>query len=132
MTDRMSQADDLAARLKRFAARVVKFSRTLPREPAADVLARQLVGAGTGESANYHSARRGRSRAEFISKLNVAAEEADEAEHWLTVIEQSDIVRSPASKKELDWLLNEAKQLRAILVASVRTARANHHRSVNR
>jgi four helix bundle protein len=127
----MSQADDLAARLKRFATRVIKFARTLPREPAADVIVRQLVGAGTGESANYHSARRGRSRAEFISKLNVAAEEADEAEHWLIVIDGSDLVRSASSRKELEWLMNEAKELRAILVASVRTARTNQRRSSN-
>src|SRR6266487_1795255 len=109
----MSQADDLGARLKRFATRAVVFARTLPREPAVDVIVRQLVGAGTGESANYHAARRGRSRAEFISKLNVAAEEADEAEHWLIVIEGSDLVRSVVSRKELEWLMNEAKQLRA-------------------
>jgi four helix bundle protein len=127
----VSQADDLAARLRRFATRVVRFARTLPREPAADVIVRQLVGAGTGESANDHSARRSRSRAEFISKLSVAAEEADEAEHWLMVIEGSDIAMSAASRKELESLLNEARQLRAILVASVRTTRANQHKPLN-
>jgi four helix bundle protein len=127
----VSQADDLAARLRRFATRVVTFARTLPRESAADVIVRQLVGAGTGEPANYHSARRSRSRAEFISKLSVAAEEADEAEHWLMVIEASDIALSAASRKELESLLNEARQLRAILVASVRTTRANQRKPLN-
>jgi len=121
----MSKADDLAARLKRFATQVVRFARRLPREPAMDVIARQLVGAGTGESANYHSARRARSRAEFIAKLGVAAEEADEAEHWLILIKDSDTTMTAASLKELIWLSDEAKQLRAILVKSVKTARAN-------
>ncbi len=86
---------------------------------------------GTGESANYRSARRARSRAEFIAKLGVAAEEADETEDWLTVIRSSDIVTSSAGLKELDWLSDEAGQLRAILVQSVTTARANHRKSTN-
>jgi four helix bundle protein len=121
----VSTADELAGRLKQFACRLIKFARSLPRDPATDVIVKQLVGAGTGASANYHAARRGRSRAEFISKLNVAAEEADEAEHWLRIIASSEILRPTASKGELEWLLDEAKQLRAILVASVRTARTN-------
>ena len=86
---------------------------------------------GTGESANYQSARRARSRREFIAKLGVAAEEADETEHWLAVIKNSDIVTSSVGLKELDWLADEASQLRAILVQSVRTARANHRRSLD-
>ncbi len=126
-----AQANELAARLRRFATRIVKFARTLPKDPASDTIARQLVRSGTGESANYRSARRARSRAEFIAKLGVAAEEADETEDWLTVIRSSDIVTSSAGLKELDWLSDEAGQLRAILVQSVTTARANHRKSTN-
>jgi four helix bundle protein len=112
--------------LKRFATRIVIFARAMPRDPSSEVLARQLTGSGTSESANYHSARRGRSRAEFIAKLGVAAEEADETEHWLIVIRDAHIVSTTTGLKELDWLLDEARQLRAILVASVTTARRNH------
>lgn len=121
-----SKADDLAARLKRFAIRSVKFARSLGRDPAHDVIARQLGKSGTSQSANYHSARRARSRAEFIAKLGVAAEEADETEHWLAVITGSGMVTDAAALKELDGLSDESRQLRAILVASVRTARRNH------
>jgi four helix bundle protein len=121
-----SKATELAARLKRFATRVVIFARAMPRDPSSEVLARQLTGSGTAESANYHSARRGRSRAEFIAKLGVAAEEADETEHWLTVIRDAHIISTASGLRELDWLLDEARQLRAILVASVTTARRNH------
>ena len=121
-----SKADELAARLKRFAIRVVIFARAMPTDPASLVLAKQLTGSGTAESANYHAARRGRSRAEFIAKLGVAAEEADESEHWLIVIRDAHVISTTAGQRELAWLLDEARQLRAILVASVRTARANH------
>ena len=121
-----SKANELAARLKRFATRIVIFARAMPRDPSSEVLARQLTGSGTAESANYHAARRGRSRADFIAKLGVAAEEADETEHWLIVIRDAHIISTTTGLKELDWLMDEARQLRAILVASVKTARANH------
>ena len=116
-----TQGDLLRERFRRFAARIVKFARTLPRDPAADGMARQLSRAGAGASANYHSACRGRSRAEFIARLGVALDEADEAERWLGVLKESGL----ASGAELEWLLDESAELRAILFASVTTARLN-------
>ena len=121
-----SKADELAARLKRFATRIVIFARAMPADPSSQVLVKQLTGSGTAESANYRAARRGRSRAEFIAKLGVAVEEADETEHWLAVIRDAHIMSTTSGLKELEWLLDEARQLRAILVASVNTARANY------
>jgi four helix bundle protein len=91
-------------------------------------MARQLVRAATGESANYRAARRGRSRAEFIAKLGVVAEEADEAEHWLTLIDEGKLLTGPAALDELAWLRGEAAELRAIFVQSVKTARNNYNR----
>jgi four helix bundle protein len=120
-----SLANELQARLRRFAVRVLKFVRKLPRDPGADVVARQLARAGTGASSNYRAARRARSRAEFIAKLGVAVEEADEAEDWLGVARDSDI----AFGAELNWLIGESADLRAILVASPRTARDNRDHS---
>jgi four helix bundle protein len=117
-----SQADDLAVRLKQFAIRILAFVRTLARDPASETVARQLARSGTGESANYHAARRARSRAEFIAKLGVAAEEADETEHWLEVIRESGL----ASGGELEGLWAESIEIRAILVSSVTTARRNY------
>jgi four helix bundle protein len=122
-----SQANELAARLKRFATRIVIFARAMPNDPSSSVLAKQLTGSGTAESANYHAARRGRSRDEFIAKLGIAAEEADETEHWLIVIRDAHITSTTQGLNELHWLLDEARQLRAILVASVTTARRNRH-----
>jgi four helix bundle protein len=123
-----SQANELAARLKRFATRIVIFARSMPPDPAAQVIERQLTKSGTSEAANYHAARRARSRDEFIAKLGIAAEEADETEHWLAIIAETHIMSTTKALRELDWLLDESHQLRAILVASVKTARANHRR----
>ena len=114
-------ADALRARVREFAIRVLKFVRTLPRDPASIEAARQLARAGSGVSSNYHSAGRARSRAEFIARLGVVVDEADESVHWLTVIKASGI----ASGKELEWLLDEGKQLRAIFWTSLNTARRN-------
>ncbi len=121
-----SKANELAARLKRFATRIVIFARSMPHDVSSQVLARQLTGSGTAQSANYHAARRARSRAEFIAKLGIAAEEADETEHWLAVILAAHVISTAGGLRELDSLADESRQLRAILVASVRTARVNH------
>jgi four helix bundle protein len=112
-------------RVRRFAVRAVKFVRKLPRDPSTDTIGRQLVKATTGESANYRAARRARSRAEFVAKIGTVAEESDESEHWLDVLQESGL----GSGKEFEWLLDESRELRAIFVASARTARANHRQS---
>ena len=75
-------------------------------------------------AANYHSAGRARSRAAFIARLGIVADEADETEGWLVMLREADLT----SGAELEWLLNESRQLRAIFVKAVKTARANHRR----
>ena len=117
-----SQAEELRQRVKHFAVRIVRFVHTLPRDAAGDAMGRQLVRSGTGVSSNYRAACRGRSRAEFIAKLGVVLEEADESEHWLDVIHEGRLSSGP----ELEWLRSESRELRAIFSASVSTARKNH------
>jgi four helix bundle protein len=124
-----STADLLAQRTKQFATRIVKFARRLPIEGTAQDIGRQLVRAATSESANYQAARRGRSRAEFIAKLGIVAEEADETEHWLQLVAEANLVTTPAALDELGWLRGEAAELRAIFVQSVKTARKNYNRA---
>ena len=119
---RAVDSHEMRARVKRFAIRVVKYVQALPRSAEAQEIGRQLLRAATGVSGNYHAAGRARSRKEFIARLSVVLEEADEAEHWLDILKQSRIGCSP----DQDWLLDEAGQLRAIYQKSVKTARANH------
>jgi four helix bundle protein len=115
-------ADLLSERAESFTVRVLKFVRTLSREPAVDGVARQLARSGPGISSNYRSARRARSRAEFIARLAIVVDEADETEHWLSVILKSGL----AYGAEVQWLWRESGELRAIFSKSLTTARENH------
>ena len=94
-----SRAQELRDRVKRFAIRLVRFVRTLRRDPATDAISRQLIRAGTSTSANYHATCRARSRAEFVAKLGVVLEEADETEHWLDVLFLGELASGP----DLEW-----------------------------
>jgi|SRR5947209_5355166 len=117
-----SIADRVAERLEQFSTRVIKFVRTLPRHEVGKAIADQLARCGPGIASNHRSARRARSRGEFISRLAVALDEADESEYWLSETQAGGV----ASGSELEWLLDESRQLRAILSASVATARRNY------
>jgi four helix bundle protein len=119
-----AKTQELRDRVKQFAVRVVRFVRTLPPTTEAREIGRQLLCAATSVSANYHATNRARSRAEFVAKLGIVLEEADESEHWLDVMTQTDIARG----EEVDWLRDESRQLRAIFAQAVRTARANQRR----
>src|SRR5258708_35031115 len=92
---------------------------SLPRSTEAQVMGKQLLRAGTSVAANYRAACRGRSRAEFASKLSIVVEEADESVFWLELL-----IESGAMKVEkIGNLLTEARQLTAIFTASTRTMR---------
>lgn len=110
---------ELKERTKRFALRVIKMTKSLPRGMPADVLGRQVLRSATSVAANYRSACRGKSRADFIAKMGTVEEEADETALWLELIAESGLI--PPEK--LAELLQEAGELTAIAVASIRTAR---------
>jgi four helix bundle protein len=114
--------EELRQRATEFAIRVVLFVRTLPTTTDAQEIGRQLLRSALSVSANYRATCRARSRREFVAKLGIVLEEADEAEHWLQMLDSCDVRRSP----ELTSLKDEAGQLRAIFRQSVATARRNH------
>ena len=111
---------ELKVRTKQFALRVIRMSDALPRKMTTDVLGRQLVRSATSVAANYRSACRAKSRADFISKMGTVEEEADESGLWLELLEDAGLI--PA--KRLVQLRAEADALTAIAVSSIRTARA--------
>ena len=117
-------ADELRNRTFRYCLRTIAFCRTLPDDWVAREIGRQLLRAGMGVSGNYWSACRGRSDREFIAKLGVAADEADESVLWLMAITQSGV------REDLDGktLLAEGKEIRAILAKSHKTARENRQK----
>ena len=110
---------ELRTRTKAFSLRIIRMSQALPRTREANVLVQQILRSATGMAANYRAAGRSRSKAEFIAKIGVVLEEADETVFWLEMLSDSGIVR-PTKLKEL---LSEATQLVAIFTASRRTAR---------
>lgn len=115
---------DLKARTKLFARGCFRLSKLLPKTEEMLVLQRQLLRSCSSVAANYRSACRGKSKADFISKIGTVEEEADESAFWLEMIsdELSDM-RLP-SPPELGPLLSAAGEIVAIMVASKKTARS--------
>ena len=107
-------------RTKAFALRVIKLAGTLSKDSVGRRLGDQLLRAGTSVASNYRAACRARSLADFVSKLGIAEEEADESVLWMELLSESGLV----PPKHLETLLYEANQLTAIIVASRKTCKA--------
>ena len=105
------QPQDLKPRTKAFALRVIRMHSKLPKsDTVAQVLGKQVLRSGTSVGANYREASRGRSKAEFISKIGDCLKEADETLYWLELLLEESFV--PA--RRLQPLVNEADELVAI------------------
>ena len=113
--------EDLKGRTMAFAVRIVRLFRSLPKGKEANVIGRQLLRCGTAVGANYHMACRARSRADFISKLGIVIEEADESVFWIQLLIEAEILPD----KRLAALRQEARELTAIFTAARTTARKN-------
>ncbi|QCQ22108.1 four helix bundle protein [Desulfoglaeba alkanexedens] len=113
--------EDLKERTKQFALRVMKLIDSLPNTVSGRAIAGQLVRAGTSVGANYRSACRGRSKAEFTAKLGTVVEEADECCFWLELIMDGDLI----PRNRVEPLHQEANELTAIFVSSIRTAKSS-------
>ncbi|MBI1804725.1 MAG: four helix bundle protein [Ignavibacteriae bacterium] len=119
------QEIDLKKRTKEFALRVIVLANALPKSQTARVLGNQLLRAGTSVGANYRSACRARSIADFISKLGIVVEEADESSYWMELIAESGLMK----QGRINQLLQEANELTAIFTSSILTAK-NHHSKI--
>ena len=119
----ITQASILQGRTKQFAIRIVKLFRSLPKTDEGRVVGRQVLRSGTSVAANYRAVCRARSKAEFVAKIGVVVEEADETVFWLELLGETGIV----APKKLEELLREANELLAIFAASQRTAKLNRN-----
>jgi four helix bundle protein len=90
--------EELRERTKAFAIRIVKLYRLLPRTADSQVVGKQLLRCGTSVAAIYRAACRGRSRAEWIAKIGLVVEEADETVFWLEMLSDCGIV--PSQRRE--------------------------------
>lgn len=120
MGKRISEAEQLRARTKRFAIQMIKFFQDLPKTVEARILGKQVLRSGTSVAANYRAVCRARSKAEFIAKMGTVVEEADETVFWLELLLESHVVE----RQSMNGLLTEANELLAIFAASHRTVRS--------
>jgi len=112
--------DEMRERTMQFALRVTKLVRSLPHDGMCRDVSRQLLRAGTSVAANYRAACRARSRAEFVAKMGIVEEQADESVFWMEILTRSQIV----TEKSLLPLMTEAGELTAIAASSKKTARS--------
>ena len=118
-------AEELKRRTKKFGLDVIGLTESLPSTQTGRVIGNQLLRSALSVGANYRAACRGRSKADFISKVGITIEEADESQHWLEMLGDAGL----APQEKLKPLIKEASELVAILTASAKTARANLNRS---
>lgn len=117
----MTKNEELRERTKQFAIRVIHLFRALPNSQDAQMMGKQLLRCGTSVGAHYRAVCRSRSKAEFIAKLGIVAEETDESVFWLELIEETKAL----NPRQLQEILKEARALSAIFSASLKKAKAN-------
>ena len=120
--------EELKARTKKFAIRIIKMTQALPKNRIGDVLGKQILRSSTSIGANYRAACRARSDDDFISKLGIVEEETDETLYWLELICESGVIKPHL----LQNLVKEADELTAIFTASRKTARNNQSNIKNK
>src|SRR5512139_3254936 len=111
-------AGDLKKRTKEFGLRVIRLVNALPSGKTSNIIGNQLLRSATSVGANYRAACRGQSRPDFIAKVNIAIEEADESLYWIEMLADAGIVQ----EDRISALIKEANELVAILTASSKTA----------
>lgn len=107
----------MKARTRRFALRIIRLVSSLPNTTVATTIGKQLLRSGTSVGANYRSACRAKSTADFVCKLSIVEEEADESIYWIRLLVESEIV----SEQLLADLIDEANQIVAIIVSAIKT-----------
>ncbi len=115
-------ADQLEERLIDFAVRIIKLSASLPKTPAGNHIAGQILRAGTSPAPNYGEARGAESQADFVHKLRIVLKELNETSIWLRIIKRAQLL----SEESLSQILEESTSLCKIFTASLKTARSVH------
>lgn len=111
----------MLARTKAFSLRILKLCESLPKSRTGHTIANQLIRSGTSVGANYRAAVRARSTAEFVAKLGIVEEEADESCFWLELVIETELVNPERVKS----LLQEANEITAIIVVTKKSAKRN-------
>lgn len=116
---------ELQQRTKKFHVDVIKFCSDFPRNAAGFETAKQLIRSAGSVGANYRATVRAMSNADYIYKIEIVLEEADESNYWLEVVKEAGL----KTGAELDRLISEPNQLTAIFAATDKTAKSNKKKS---
>ncbi len=119
---------ELKCRTQGLALRVIRMTERMPATKVTRVLGDQLLRSATSIGANYRACCRAKSKKDFINKLKIVEEEADETIYWLELIEKSEIF----NLSKLSPLKEETNQILSIIVASLKTAKTNTLKLQNR
>jgi four helix bundle protein len=121
--NKLDRAIELQERTKKFAIDIICAFTALPKTDEARVIGRQFLRSGTAVAANYRAACRARSKAEFVSRMGVVVEEADETDFWLELLVDAKVVAAPS----VIALRKECRELLKIFASSLATAKANRN-----
>lgn len=114
--------EELLVRTKKFAVRVYKFAESLDNIPSVNIVKRQIIRSSSSVASNYRASCRGKSKPDFLYKINIVEEEADESMFWLEFIREAEIKHD---YNELEYLLKESNELTAIFTSIGKTTRQN-------
>ena len=109
--------DEMKARTRAFALRVIRLAESFPKTPTANVIRNQMLRSGPSVGSNYRAACRAKSKPDFVSKMGIVEEEADESAYWMELLIESGLL----TEAQLSELLKETKEIIAMTVASIRT-----------
>ena len=111
--------EEMKNRTMRYGIRIIRLAEALPRGRAGDLVAKQLVACGTSVGANYSAVCRAKSMRDFVAKLSIVEEEADESLYWLDVIVEAGLMKAP----RVEALKKEGEEILSMVVAGIQTAR---------
>jgi len=123
MIEEVMDSEQLKDRTKKLAIDIIRLTDTLPKSDSTTILNRQIIRSATSVAANYRAACRARSKADFVNKLGIVEEEADETLFWIDMFIESGKVK----KENIINLYKEADEIVAIFSASHKTAKINRY-----
>ena len=113
------KSEEMKARMRAFALRIIRLAESLPNTATANVIRNQMLRCGPSVGANYRAACRAKSRPDFVSKMGTVEEEADEPIYWMELLIDAEIVMLA----RISDLLDEADQILSIVISSIKTAK---------
>jgi four helix bundle protein len=122
--------EDMKARTRAFALRIIRLAESLPDTPTARVIRNQMLRCGPSVGANYRASCRAKSKPDFVSKMGIVEEETDETIYWMELLIDAEIIK----RSRIADLLDEADQILSIVISSIKTTkglRANQQSAIS-